>query len=100
MKHPNIIRLSILTVTGIIIGFITELVLTILFSLVTKDLIDPKIYFVASILTLATIGVSLLYLYLKVIRKFPYTCNYRYLTSFLLYDAAILVGGLIGKGIL
>lgn len=100
MKHPNIIRASILTIIGILIGFIAELVLTILFSWVTKGLIDPKIYFIASILSLATVGVILLYLYLKVIRKFPYKYNYRYLTSFLLYDVAILVGGLIGKGIL
>ncbi|GAA6112586.1 MAG: hypothetical protein M3005_02630 [Apilactobacillus sp.] len=100
MKHPNIIRSVILTIIGISIGFIAELVLTFLFSLANKSLIGPKVYFIASILSLSIVSVILLYLYLKVVRKYPYKYNYRYLTSFLLFDVSIVLGGFIGKGIL
>lgn len=99
MKHPNINRTFLLLIIGIIIGLIVEIILTCLYSWEIKGIIDPNCYFAASIISMACIGVTLLYLYLKVIQKYPYKYNYRYLTSFLLYDAAIVVGGIIGKAL-
>lgn len=93
-------RLIKLCITGIILGFFSELALTILYSWQIDFIKSSYIYFALSIVLMISIGLLIIYLFLRIIMVYPLGSSFHYLIHFAVYDVSILIGGSLGKVIL
>ncbi|KPN79417.1 hypothetical protein RZ56_08840 [Apilactobacillus kunkeei] len=93
-------RLIKLAITGIVLGFLSELALTILYSWQIDFIKSSYIYFGLSIILMVSIGLLIIYLFLRIIMAYPLGSSFHYLLHFAVYDVSILIGGSLGKVIL
>ncbi|CAI2665489.1 hypothetical protein AKUG0406_14790 [Apilactobacillus kunkeei] len=93
-------RLINIAITGIVIGFMSELALTILYSWQIDFIKSSYIYFGLSIILMVAIGLLIIYMFLRIIMVYPLGSNFHYLLHFAVYDVSILIGGSLGKVIL
>ncbi len=93
-------RLKRLLTAGIVIGFLSELALTVLYSWHVSFIKSSYIYFSLAIGLMVAIGILILYMFLVIVRIYPLKNSFRYLLNFAMYDISILVGGTLGKIIL
>lgn len=100
MDNKTKSRLIKLAIIGIALGFSAELVLTILYSLQIDFIKSSYIYFGLSIILMISIGLIIIYIFLRIIMLYPLKSNVCYLLYFAAYDVSILIGGALGKVIL
>lgn len=93
-------RLIKLASIGIVLGFTAELALTILYSWQIDFIKSSYIYFGLSIILMVSIGLLIIYTFLRIIMVYPLGSNFRYLRHFAVYDVSILIGGSLGKVVL
>lgn len=100
MKKSTKIRLTLLVLVGIILGFLAEVFLTIFDDWTSTVISSSSIDVFFSICGIAICSVVFIFSYLGVVKhdeKWPIS---GYFTSFIFYDVMIILGGMLGKFIL
>lgn len=100
MDKKTKIRLIKLFITGIILGFLSELALTVLYSWQIDFIKSSYVYFALSIILMVSIGLLIIYMFLRIIMVDTLGSNFHYLLHFAVYDFSILIGGSLGKVLL
>lgn len=100
MKKSTKIRLALLVLVGLSLGFLAEVFLTIFDDWTSNVISSSTIDVFFSICGIAICGVIFLFSYLGVVKhdeKWPIR---GYFVSFVFYDVMVIFGGMLGKFIL
>ncbi|KPN79416.1 hypothetical protein RZ56_08850 [Apilactobacillus kunkeei] len=100
MKKSTKIRLTLLVLVGIILGFLSEVFLTIFDNWTSTVISSSTIDVFFSICGIAICGVVFIFSYIGVVKHDEKWPTRGYFTSFIFYDVMIILGGVFGKFIL
>ncbi|KOY75991.1 hypothetical protein RZ71_04240 [Apilactobacillus kunkeei] len=100
MKKSTKIRLALLVLVGLALGFLAELFLTIFDDWTSTVITSSTIDVFFSICGIAICGVVFIFSYLGVVKNDEKWPIRGYFTSFLFYDIMVIWGGMFGKFIL
>ncbi|CAI2666897.1 hypothetical protein AKUH3B101J_14760 [Apilactobacillus kunkeei] len=100
MKKSTKIRLSLLILVGILLGFLAEVFLTILDNWASTAIISSTIDVFISICGIAICGVVFIFSYLGIVKHDDKWSIRGYFYSFIFYDVMVILGGVTGKFVL